>query len=72
MTGVTKKLFFVIFAAAVATSGSTPLVGHFPNEQRGPAVSVPQETMTDNGDRVSPYPPYYHNDPTGHGGGHRR
>jgi len=44
-----------------------PLVGHVDNQERGPSFSSPTITMHENGDRVSPYPPYYRPD----GGGRR-
>ena len=80
---IRKLLLGVLFAAAVASQGEMavlpppgpepawgiPRIGHVTNQERAPAVSVPQEYMAPNGDRLSPYPPYYHSE---HGGrGHR-
>jgi hypothetical protein len=66
----------VVFAAVVLAQGSgvgvqdqrAPSVRRLPNQDRAPAFSSPPERMAPNGDRVSPYPPYYH--PENSGGRH--
>lgn len=35
-----------------------------PLQERGPAVSSPEVEIAPNGERVSPYPPYYRPDPS--------
>ena len=40
-------------------------IGSVPLQERGPAVSSPQTRMAPNGDRVSPYPPYFHPEASG-------
>ncbi len=66
-----KKLsaIFVIAAAAAATNAQvpvqTPLVSSLSNQDKAPAISSPQATMHENGDRVSHYPPYYHPEKSG-------
>lgn len=42
-------------------------IGHVSNQARAPAFSSPGERMAPNGDRVSPYPPYYHPEQSGRG-----
>ncbi len=62
-----------IFAALVlaqdtmqdARKAQPPMIGSVPNQERGPSFSSPQEKMAPNGDRVSPYPPYYHPEHSG-------
>lgn len=71
---------FVLLLAAVGVLNvgwggrSNQWYGGDPNykEQvdKGPGTSVPKVQMTPNGDRVSPYPPYFH--PDGGGGGRNR
>jgi len=39
--------------------------GNVSLQERGPAVSSPQTLMAPNGDRLSPYPPYFHPEPGG-------
>lgn len=61
----------LIIAAAVAATNAqapaqTPLVSSLSNQDKAPAVSSPQETTHENGDRVSHYPPYYHPEKSGH------
>ena len=58
------SMVLAVFAAAQGIVVETPepqrpLVDHLSNQDRAPAFSSPQEEMAPNGDRVSPYPPYY-------------
>ncbi|MEM5788653.1 MAG: hypothetical protein AAGU11_15180 [Syntrophobacteraceae bacterium] len=41
------------------------LIGNLENREKGPAFSSPQAEMHENGDRVSPYPPYYRPESSG-------
>lgn len=50
---------------AAATERPAPLVRNLPNQDKGPSFSSPQETMHENGDRVSHYPPYYRPESSG-------
>lgn len=54
-----------MIVVAMAGSSGDPKMGTFPNQERGPSFSSPQETMHENGDRVSHYPPYYHPEASG-------
>ena len=61
------KIFILVLAVvAVASAPEAPLIGHVGTQERGPSFSSPQETMHENGDRVSHYPPYYHPEQSGH------
>jgi hypothetical protein len=42
-----------------------PLISNLDNQDKAPAVSSPQVTMHENGDRESHYPPYYHPEASG-------
>jgi len=40
----------------------SPRFGSLTLDEHGPAVSIPHTEMMPNGDRYSPYPPYFHPD----------
>jgi hypothetical protein len=82
MKPLTKLFTMAIFAAFIMLAGNDagqqnreredsywPRIGSVPLQERGPAVSSPETTMTPNGDRYSPYPPYFR--PDGGGGMNR-
>lgn len=58
-----KLLMILVLLAAV--SAPRPLIGNLENREKGPAFSSPQAEMHENGDRVSPYPPYYRPESSG-------
>jgi hypothetical protein len=60
-----RVLLIGLFVIAVVGTSEGPQMGTFPNQERGPSFSSPQETMHENGDRVSHYPPYYHPEASG-------
>jgi hypothetical protein len=71
-----KFFLFVLLLGAVAVVNSSCIasnreneaasrsygIGHMDLKDKGYAVSSPQETVHENGDIVSPYPPYYRPD----------
>ncbi len=68
-----KFILSIVFAAITAAAGVVyaqpppaprssdhDIIGHLSIQDRAPAFSSPEEKMAPNGDRESPYPPYYH------------
>ncbi len=67
-----RFIMSIVFAAIIAAAGvvnaqppaprspDQVTTGNLSIQERAPAFSSPEVEMAPNGDRVSPYPPYYH------------